>query len=223
MASERTASRSTNGQEQTGDEGGHGFVADLPMNACQVADAAGAAAGEVANPLPAAAATTQRRSTRRRARWKRPHGRARRWDVTVGRRGARAAAGRVAATAGGPRPHPRGGDGRDVDRAAQPGAVVAGVVVGASDLHPAATRTGAASDLPVSPIREPNVAPTNWGSGSQLHHRAPLPRWQRCICNAPPGRCDWPGRSQARSSASIEVDSQGRPRPLARTTRWKRL
>jgi hypothetical protein len=58
MASERTTSRSTNGQ-QTGDDGGHGFVADLPMNARQVADAAGAAAGEVANRLPAAAATTR--------------------------------------------------------------------------------------------------------------------------------------------------------------------
>jgi hypothetical protein len=59
MASERTTSRSTNGQERTGDEGGRGFVADLPMNARQVADAAGAAAGEVANRLPAAAATTR--------------------------------------------------------------------------------------------------------------------------------------------------------------------
>ena len=58
MTTERTSERSTNGQER-GDEGGRGFVADLPASARQVADAAGAAAGEVANRLPAAAATTR--------------------------------------------------------------------------------------------------------------------------------------------------------------------
>ena len=55
--SERTTSRSTNGHGQ--DEGERGFVADLPANARQVADAASAAAGEMANRLPAAAASTR--------------------------------------------------------------------------------------------------------------------------------------------------------------------
>ena len=56
MASERTTNRSTNGQSD-GDEGqGRGFPADLPGNARHVAEAA---AGEVANRLPAAAATTR--------------------------------------------------------------------------------------------------------------------------------------------------------------------
>lgn len=56
MASERTT-RQTNGHEQGQDEeGGRSFVADLPANARQVASTA---AGEVANRLPAAAATTR--------------------------------------------------------------------------------------------------------------------------------------------------------------------
>jgi hypothetical protein len=58
MANQQTTRRSTNGEEPDA-ESGRGFVADLPMNARQVADAAGAAAGEVANRLPAAAATTR--------------------------------------------------------------------------------------------------------------------------------------------------------------------
>jgi hypothetical protein len=57
MASERTTSRQTNGQE--GDEGARSFVSELPASARQVADKAGAAAGEVANRLPAAAASTR--------------------------------------------------------------------------------------------------------------------------------------------------------------------
>jgi hypothetical protein len=57
MATERTSTRTTNGHDS--DEGGRGIVAELPAQARQVADAAGAAAGEVANRLPAAAATTR--------------------------------------------------------------------------------------------------------------------------------------------------------------------
>jgi hypothetical protein len=59
MSTERTMGRSTNGEERSAGEGARGLVGDLPANARQVADAAGAAAGEVANRLPAAAATTR--------------------------------------------------------------------------------------------------------------------------------------------------------------------
>lgn len=60
MASERTSSKTTNGHEPAADDdGARGFVADLPGNARQIAGAAGTAAGEVANRLPAAAATTR--------------------------------------------------------------------------------------------------------------------------------------------------------------------
>ena len=59
MASERTAStRAANGRDRTnGEDGdGRGFAADLPANARHMAEVA---AGEVANRLPAAAATTR--------------------------------------------------------------------------------------------------------------------------------------------------------------------
>jgi hypothetical protein len=57
MATERTSTRTTNGHDA--DEGGRSIVSELPAQARQVADAAGAAAGEMANRLPAAAATTR--------------------------------------------------------------------------------------------------------------------------------------------------------------------
>ena len=59
MATERsTSTRSSNGQGKSGtdDDSGRSFAADLPANARHVAEAA---AGEVANRLPAAAATTR--------------------------------------------------------------------------------------------------------------------------------------------------------------------
>ena len=50
MASEPKTNRSTDDRERTGDENGHGFVADLPANARQVADAAGRGRGRGGEP-----------------------------------------------------------------------------------------------------------------------------------------------------------------------------